>query len=240
MRSTIKEFRIDFAGTTDWGMPRPVGGAGTDPGEIRLLDQPPGPGVHVLEGVLEHEFPGPLRNVVIIVVRGQRYNRNLLDLVDLTPPYAFSLGEAWDPGSPLRLDEITMTERAGSVPRLPNWFGTRMVRSWDQGTSPSDALLAAGLINMMPVPDPDDSRSLAITRSSLHGWDLGRWFTQPCVIVMGVVGDERIGDAAPCPTPIRVNGRPLESRGLTIVRWIYPLPENPPTIGSLPPAGDGQ
>ncbi|MCH7793117.1 MAG: hypothetical protein IID31_12665, partial [Planctomycetes bacterium] len=240
VRSTIKEFRIDFAGTTGWGMPRPVGGAGTDPGEIRLLDQPPGPGAHVLEGVLEHELQGPLENVVIIVVRGQRYNRNLLDLVDLTPPYAFSLGAAWDPGSPLRLDEITMTERAGSVPRLPNWFRTRMVRSWDQGTSPSDALLAAGLINMMPVPDPDDSRSLAITRSSLHGWDLGRWFTQPCVIVMGVVGDERIGDAAPCPTPIRVNGRPLESRGLTIVRWIYPLPENPPTIGSLPPAGDGQ
>ena len=50
--------------------------------------------------------------------------------------------------------------------------------------------------------------------------DLSPWFTRPCVIVMGFL------EGVPSPVPLRVDGsdEPPSSTGLTMVRWIYPLP----------------
>jgi hypothetical protein len=48
--------------------------------------------------------------------------------------------------------------------------------------------------------------------------DLSAWFTRPCVIVIGYL------DAAPTPVPLLVDGRRPASDGLTVVRWVYPLP----------------
>jgi hypothetical protein len=224
VRSTIKEFRIDWAGSTDWNMPRPIGGGATyptRPGEIRVTPQsPPGTGVHVLEGVLEHNLPTSIDNVVVIVTRGQRYYANNQDVLAM-PPYEFSLNGAWRPGTPLYLSDLTLIEKAGDAKRLPSWLNRHRNKNWNQPNSTADALIAAGLINMMDRPDPNDNRGMTPLRSVMHGWDLGRWFTQPCVIVLGTL------DNAACPTPIRVNGKPIEANGLTVIRWIYPLPENP-------------
>jgi hypothetical protein len=50
--------------------------------------------------------------------------------------------------------------------------------------------------------------------------DLSAWFTRPCLIIIGYL------DESKCPLPLRINnaGDAPESNGLTIVRWIYPLP----------------
>jgi hypothetical protein len=48
--------------------------------------------------------------------------------------------------------------------------------------------------------------------------DLSTWFTRPCLIVIGFLED------SPTPIPLRVNGRSPASEGLTVVRWVYPLP----------------
>ncbi|MBL8990493.1 MAG: hypothetical protein JNJ48_02810, partial [Phycisphaerae bacterium] len=72
-----------------------------------------------------------------------------------------------------------------------------------------------------------DSPLLARRRLT-HGSDLGRWFTQPCVIIQGWMG-EREGDG-PCPVPITVGGEPVAMSGRTLVRWVYPLAESPPRV----------
>ena len=49
--------------------------------------------------------------------------------------------------------------------------------------------------------------------------DLSVWLTRPCLIIMGFV------EEAPSPMPVLINGEPPENNsGLTMVRWIYPLP----------------
>ena len=32
------------------------------------------------------------------------------------------------------------------------------------------------------------------------------------------------------PTPMFVDGEPMENTGVTWVRWVYPLPDNPPSF----------
>jgi hypothetical protein len=71
----------------------------------------------------------------------------------------------------------------------------------------------------------------------VHGLDLSRWLTQPCVIVIGHLVQE---DAGACPVPLTVDGTEIGSRGRTVVRWVYPLPPAPPRFAepdSEPGAG---
>ena len=60
--------------------------------------------------------------------------------------------------------------------------------------------------------------------------DLGAWFTQPCLIVIGHI------ESGPTPTPVFVGGSgeggevgatEAPSVGRTVVRWIYPLAPDP-------------
>jgi hypothetical protein len=50
--------------------------------------------------------------------------------------------------------------------------------------------------------------------------DLSMWFTRPCIMLIGYV------ENSPMPVPLRLNNNdePPPSSGLTIVRWIFPLP----------------
>jgi hypothetical protein len=63
-----------------------------------------------------------------------------------------------------------------------------------------------------------------VRREATHGMDLGRWFTQPCIIVIGYLVDPN-QDA---PISTYVDGKAVPARGTTVVRWVYPLPDNPP------------
>jgi hypothetical protein len=73
--------------------------------------------------------------------------------------------------------------------------------------------------------------------------DLSAWFTRPCLIVIGY----RRG--SPLPVPVAIDGETPPSDGLTVVRWILPLPSpgsaavpeprpvpSAPTTSEAPPA----
>jgi hypothetical protein len=65
---------------------------------------------------------------------------------------------------------------------------------------------------------PEDPKLLRIVRQSERELDLGRWFAEPCLIVIGTLVD------APLPYPITVDGDAVESSGKVVVRWVIPLP----------------
>ncbi|MBC7834429.1 MAG: hypothetical protein H7Y88_04920 [Phycisphaerales bacterium] len=58
-----------------------------------------------------------------------------------------------------------------------------------------------------------------------HALDLSRWLTQPCIIIIG-----QMPGGAPSPTPIYVDDQAISTKGHTVVRWIYPLPADPPGL----------
>ena len=60
------------------------------------------------------------------------------------------------------------------------------------------------------------------------------WFTQPCLIVMGVLEVEG-KDANPMgsPMPVYVDGRPVPASGKTLVTWIYPFEPDPPRYAGV-------
>ncbi len=58
-----------------------------------------------------------------------------------------------------------------------------------------------------------------VLRNSGRSMDFGEWFGKPCIIVIGYYY------ACPIPVPLRVDGNDsLDSSGLTMMRWVYPLP----------------
>ena len=63
-----------------------------------------------------------------------------------------------------------------------------------------------------------DPETAVITRRLTRELDLSAWFTRPCLIIIGYL------DASETPVPILVDGKTPRSEGLTVVRWIYPLP----------------
>ena len=85
------------------------------------------------------------------------------------------------------------------------------------------------LFGMMKPPvylrTPDarqDPETLTMHRELGRELDLSAWLTRPCLILIGYLED------TPTPVPLRLNDDedPPPSDGLTIVRWIYPLPLN--------------
>ncbi len=63
-----------------------------------------------------------------------------------------------------------------------------------------------------------DPKTAVLSRKLGRELDLSAWFTRPCLIIIGYLED------SPCPVPLRVDGKAPKSEGLTVVRWIYPLP----------------
>ena len=63
--------------------------------------------------------------------------------------------------------------------------------------------------------DPDTVFSLRRLGREL---DLSGWLNRPCLIIIGYL------DGPPTPIPLTVDGETPPGTGLTVVRWIYPLP----------------
>ena len=76
----------------------------------------------------------------------------------------------------------------------------------------------------------------SFSRETGREMDLSVWLTRPCLIVMGTLRE------SPLPIPLRLDGSDTvpTSDGLTMVRWIHPLPLDdarafpPPDIGANP------
>lgn len=225
-RSTVKQLLIDWAGTPPWKMPVP----GTE--GIRR-----GPESR-LEGVLTHGLPGPLKDVYIIDIPGQSRLASRPG-APLTGR-AYKLTTDWNPGEELVL--ATVTEKASSIDNQADKFLENLAESAkrikdllpterkDQQDAPQ-RLTALSLYTQLAPPNLTNLRDdpLRVKRAETHGWDLGRWFSQPCVIIIGQLVDTE------SPTPLLVNGQPVKSRGRTVVRWVYPMPDSPPEYPEIEP-----
>lgn len=259
VRQTVKQVQVDWAGPPNLGLPRPVGSVGdTAPPTITLVAPfSERPGDLRLAGRLTHDLPGPLRDVLILWISGQRdvagdprgalLARGGGVRLDASTPWLpqqvidlASITQLDRDGKPSSQGAISLDNQMNSLINLGRPVGLGIGNTLPRG-SLEDRLIAAMLMDNARPPNPDTTgiRSDANSvRVATHGWDAGRWFTQPCVIVIGVL-DTTDAPAGPTPAPLTVAGRPVESRGRTIVRWVYPLPPSPPAWGDPPANAPG-
>lgn len=227
-RSTVKQFRADWLGPPQWRMPRPVDGGGIG------FDRQGG-----LRGSLVHDLPAPMQRVAVVLVRRQIPHQPL-------PPGGAMPVEAWawkpfgsdewSPGQRLDLSSLTYESDQRDT-RAEQYFETLAASMQTGGlaggldrvrrSEPSKRFEMIAWHAMLEPPNWRDVGSRGktlLSRRESHGWDLGRWFTQPCLIVVGQIAGE------PSPIPIAVDGERPPSRGRTVLRWIYPLPPEPPSF----------
>lgn len=240
-RATVKLVQADWAGPPipNWEMPFPIDEGGT-PGVIRLTRVGAGAGArYELSGTLQHNLPGPLQDVLIVCVFGQRDHRTrgIADGGLIASGLAWKLNAPWRPNQPLDLGTLTDETGLESASSLDEYLESAIIGStaFVSGVDRSvdiRRLTDSQFIWNMPVPKGGTFAgpySTAALREVTHGWDAGRWLTQPCIMIIGHLADDR---DQPCPTPLFVDGRRVPTRGRTVVRWIYALPENPPGHGS--------
>ena len=180
--------------------------------------------VFLNEGLLERASPGVLPFSKCFVVR---------------------LSEAWNPGQTLDLSNealfpLVLTSRY----ELHEWLDTRsmmqqMSGGFDRQFSASELvenLENSSLIGLFPVKPLRESQSATWVRTNAtHGYDLSRWFTQPCVIITGRL------ENVPLPVGLTIDGEAAptdadHNRGLVLLKWVYPLPARAPTPHADDPA----
>lgn len=252
-RATTRQLQIDYAGAVprNWGMPRPLiaDPEQTPLGQEMWIEELARPldkdsnRLWKINGVLMHDLPGELRDVVGVVVLGQsRFGR--MDGVMQAEAYSFNRGKAWLPKEPLDLEAAFGKEKLSALDfnkALEQWRGKTgpraFVPSAGMAARPFDeAMYGLAFYPMLTPPDPQpiNNSEYLVERRSTQCWDLGRWFTQPCVIIVGILGDKTEG-AVECPIPISIDGRSgdvvrKQIKGTTVIRWVYPLKPRPPTL----------
>lgn len=236
-RSTVRQFQVDWAGAPRWKMPTPLVPEGATPqvgSEIRLIREPGRP--WRLEGRLVHGLPGPLEDVVIIVVPRQTALTASPTMALTGEVYAVEMVGRWNPGDVLDLGAETAPRDGKFRPLAREFFSDRLLGRADSGFGAEEptsampgrdmatrltALALYGLLEPPPVRETQRAWVLA-RRQAAHRWDLSKWFTQPCIIIIGHLTD------GAGPVPITVDGEAAKLTGRTVVRWVYPLPEDPP------------
>jgi len=246
-----------------WTMPRPViadtpEGPYRPGGEIKsvtkVFTEPVNGKMYtdaqsVLEGAIMHNLPGGLRNVQIVWVKPQRpLNGNPVAGFLAGDAYVIELAtsDVWKPGEVIDLTSVSLqmnqtatldryVERYLPAEVLDDIVGNQMNR----GRGDLSAMMIAAYLPVLPPPDLSKanvnfSRTPALGRRRLfHRLDLGRWFTQPCVMVLGIADAASKADTLPIPLSV-YGGDPLLDRekisGSTIVRWVYPLADAPPVL----------
>lgn len=221
-RSTVKEFEAEWIGPPMWRLPRPA------QADIRLDDN------GALVGAIIHELPAALENVVIVLNRGQT---PLVELRDggplLANIWAWSpLGSSsWPPGAELDLSRLSYRDATLGEKFFSDI--TRGMESLIQAIADGESFSRSRLdrsfdaITWFSALEPPNWKKDLIPKTiphrvSAHSLDLGRWLTQPCLIVVGQLPESSI------PAPITVDGETPPSSGRTIIRWVYPLAPNPP------------
>lgn len=247
-RSTVKQFRADWAGGPRWPMPLPINDDGS-PGRLQLLRTGGADSATAaVRGTLTHDLPGALTDVTVVVVPRQRI---MSASSTGSPPssaevYVYDNRSPWKPGEQLDLEQLTAVSAGQATVagrRFENWIMNLSPRSGAiagvSTSSPSADIALTGLAfySMLPPADRSGNGSIpASLRRHSHGWDLGMWMTQPCVIVVARLND------AETPVPLMINGKTFASKGVTVMRWVYPFPDNPPEVsgaGAVPSDGSG-
>ncbi len=250
-RATTKQLQMDWAGALPegWVMPHPIADPSVPVGkEIRVVEvaDPKAPRAWIIEGQVVHTLPGAMRNVWVVFVH-RPGNPKLPPSAVPFEAYAASVAE-WKPGDPMALDAL-FGKPIGMRDRATDMLDALVPGTATSGFPPDyRPEWMARAVSFMDMAKPAErhtgqtwaSRSVLV-RNATHGLDLSRWFTQPCIIIIGEVGSNNPSEAqVECPLPIRVdNLGPNDARkrltGRTIVRWIYPLEAAPFRPGTLAP-----
>lgn len=245
VRSTIKQLAAEWSGPPIANMPRPVREPG-EPGEPSLVLADAARGQ--IEGEIIHDLPGDLEDLLVVVVAGQRPLAAPTSIIPVWLPsrvFMDALADPWPAGTRLDLAEVT----AGS-PGQRNaltWLSRKLTEGAERtfgptdprsAGSPADRYAALGFLDMLGTPAFLENNASTTTRLSpiaavrtAHGLDLSRWFTQPCVMIIGTLKQSE-GDL---PYPLTVDGKPVPAKGSTIVRWVYPLEPDPPEYTPIEP-----
>lgn len=272
-RQTVKQVQVDWSGGPRWEMPFPIALSEADaalgaqavasasPGELKLneTDWDSNRG-SLINGTLVHKMPGALRNIIVVVVRGQRTlptpRPRATSFPAETPllaqAEAFAWSDPWGAGQPLSMDAVTRLRTepgAKAKARAEAFFKSLVPTGSTSGLGDftgaslnvSDKFAALAFFPLLPGPDfgsPNIGMSLAAPqRTATQGLDIARWFTRPCIIIVGELDSGTDpGAGAASPIPLTVDGKLIPTSGRTLVRWIYPLPDAPPRFpaSSLP------
>ncbi len=237
-RSTTKQVQIEYLGGPRWETPGPV--SPDDAPRFEGAD---------LVGRLVHNLPGALTDVRILVIERpttiaeQLEERARGELQAIGSAYA--LGGAWAPGAELDLGSIwAPADPASNITRLLESLVPK-TRGAFAGVADPLSIRSVHAVPLFPVLQPPDYTERPTTSGSIpavlsrrltHGMDLGPWFTQACVIVLGRI------EGAPCPAPVRVDGRRIHTAeagadGVVELQWVYPLSPRPFAAGSDSSAG---
>ncbi len=259
-RSTVKQVEMEWLGGMDWQGIRPMPLEGEDFGVVRRASDATR---STLEGVLSHNLPGELTNVHVFVIErqaaleagSQRLVPSSRTGIKRDEPAgqllavgsAHKLDLPWPTGEPRSLSQLTVTRPPlqpfmdGLAQRPSAGIGEFSARP-TQG-SLDQRLVAMSFFNQLTPPKfgTTQTRGPALMRrATSQTLDLSRWFTQPCVVVIGIL---EIEGKESCPTPfrVRINGqvRTPQVRGRTLVRWVYPLEELPPVFATTGTSGQG-
>lgn len=253
-RSTVKTVQLDWMGAPRWKTPIPLPDA-----PVRMVRNVDSAGrAYSLEGKLQHDLPGSLKNVRVIVVY-QQFNLGTGAKETILANTASVVVPEWKAKTPLDLGTLfgVTTQppssldavMTGLVPALGEGAANRFVnnpRGGRRGASTAEEgervlsderLTALSFFSMLPPPmQIQGSSSPLARRQSAQGVDLSRWITQPCIIVVGLMSDEGptavSGGGGECPIPLTVEGELIPTRGKTVVRWVMPLGSNPPRAPS--------
>jgi hypothetical protein len=255
-RATASTFAASWLGTLppafgEW--PRPLPG---HPVEVLTDPASPEPTV-LLRGRLQHALAGTLTDVRIIHVNPYRaplprFDEGILPVVsspgELASCGRFVIVPEWPAGEVLDLARLLYPD--GPLPareKPPLDLASQLRLRYrdplvsrgtfgDRTAAAEDPLRAFDMLSLASVLTPPNylqnppapSEPLRVRRTLGRRLDLGPWLSQPCLVVIGYLRD------AAMPAAPSIDGVVPPSDGLTVVRWILPLPA---VAGALPPPG---
>ncbi|MCH8152111.1 MAG: hypothetical protein IH830_07035 [Planctomycetes bacterium] len=251
VRATATQLYAQWLGALDpdWG-----GMLRVDPADPIRVEPDPATGDIRLAGSITHDLPGPLTDVRVIWVGNERadwlsYARNGdaelpwtdpprdrgRDMLNAGHMWALSARDPWYSGTPLSLTSFVPSNQTTLVSNIYK----RYIRDYEKdtfigsglggspsGMNPPRQKLFIEMLSIFHQLTPPkyhrggnkDPKTAVLSRKLGRELDLSAWFTRPCLIIIGYLEDSA------CPIPLRVDGKAPNSDGLTVVRWIYPLP----------------
>lgn len=248
MRSTSKQFQLDWAGALpgSWKMPLPESLQNPDGSpvrfgsEIRIVERKgkieKGERTWELEGRLTHGLPVALEDVNVIINFGL-YERPRLTSMAFSETFAYAVPGGWKAGDVLDLSKV-FPSKVGEEASLSRWLegrpslSARGFASMGQFSAPEkvENLDNAMFLGAIPVKEHQTQSSGGaawIRTNTTHTYDISRWLTQPCVIISARMQN------VPCPVEVMIDGDPAptdveHNSGMVLLKWIFPLPPRPP------------